>query len=157
MRTRCSERPSRGEPIRTHFCAIALLMVATLPVTAQRRVPKDLTGVRGFNYQSAETIGHAEFWLQYNPSVTERDLDYAVRLQLNQVRVFVPYAAWEMRRASTWAESSLNISMTPTTDPAASRSGSARTVTGTRRPCLWRRKTFASCAPPAIRQFKSSI
>ena len=82
--------------MRIHLCAIAVLVVAaTLPMTAQRRVPKDLSGVRGFNYQSAETIGHAEFWLQYNPSVTERDLDYAARLQLNQVRVFIPYAAWE--------------------------------------------------------------
>jgi len=70
-------------------------MLASLPVAAQRRVPKDLSGVRGFNYQSAETIGHVESWLEYDPAVTERDLDYAKRLQLNQVRVFVPYAAWE--------------------------------------------------------------
>ena len=82
--------------MRIHNCAIAVLIVIlALPVAAQRRVPKDLSGVRGFNYQSAETIGHAEFWMQYNPAVTERDLDYAKRLQLNQVRVFVPYAAWE--------------------------------------------------------------
>ncbi len=82
--------------MRIHNCAITVLIVIlALPVAAQRRVPKDLSGVRGFNYQSAETIGHAEFWMQYNPAVTERDLDYAKRLQLNQVRVFVPYAAWE--------------------------------------------------------------
>ena len=85
--------------MRTYLCAIALLIAAAAqPMIAQRRVPKDLSGVRGFNYQSAETIGHAEFWLQYNPSVTERDLDYAARLQLNQVRVFVPYAAWERNK-----------------------------------------------------------
>jgi hypothetical protein len=73
--------------MRTHLCAIALLIVAaTLQMTAQRRVPKDLSGVRGFNYQSAESIGHAEFWLKYNRSVTDRDLDYAARLQLNQVQ-----------------------------------------------------------------------
>ncbi|HUV71042.1 MAG TPA: hypothetical protein VMW15_15390 [Terracidiphilus sp.] len=81
--------------MRTRRAAIALLIaILALPVAAQRRVPNDLSGTRGFNYQSAETIGHAEFWLQYNPAVTERDLDYAKRLQLNQVRVFVPYAAW---------------------------------------------------------------
>lgn len=85
--------------MRTHNCAIALLIVTlALPAAAQRRVPKDLSGVRGFNYQSAETIGHAEHWLQYNPEVTERDLDYAKRLQLNQVRVFVPYAAWDRNK-----------------------------------------------------------
>jgi hypothetical protein len=82
--------------MRIHTCAIAVLIVIlVLPVAAQRRVPKNLSGVRGFNYQSAETIGHAEFWLQYSPAVTRRDLEYAKRLQLNQVRVFVPYAAWE--------------------------------------------------------------
>jgi hypothetical protein len=76
------------------------MLIATfaLPIAGQRRVPKDLSGVRGFNYQSAESNGHAEFWLQYNPAVTERDLDNAVRLQLNQVRVFVPYAAWERNK-----------------------------------------------------------
>ena len=82
--------------MRTHICAIAVLIATfALPIAAQRRVPKDLSGTRGFNYQSAETIGHVEFWLQYNPEVTKRDLGYARRLQLNQVRVFVPYAAWE--------------------------------------------------------------
>ena len=85
-----------GGPMRIYRFAIAALIAAlALPMAAQRRVPKDLSDTRGFNYQSAETIGHAEFWLQYDPAVTERDLDYAKRLQLNQVRVFVPYAAWE--------------------------------------------------------------
>ena len=64
--------------MRTHRCAIAVLIATlALPMAAQRRVPKDLSGTRGFNYQSAETIGHVEFWLQYNPAVTKRDLDYA--------------------------------------------------------------------------------
>ncbi len=82
-----------------HFATAVLISVLTMSMTAQRRVPKDLSNVRGFNYQSAETIGHAEFWLQYNSVVTRRDLDYAKRLELNQVRIFVPYAAWEKDRA----------------------------------------------------------
>lgn len=82
--------------MRTYKFATGVIALAlALPLAAQRRVPKDLSGVRGFNYQSAESIGHAEHWLQYDPAITERDLDYARRLQLNQVRVFVPYAAWE--------------------------------------------------------------
>ena len=72
--------------------AFALLLAASS--YAQRRVPKDLSGVRGFNYQSAPTTGHTEHWLQYSAAETERDFDFAKRLQLNQVRVFVPYAAW---------------------------------------------------------------
>lgn len=82
--------------MRIDPCAIAALVVMlAMPVAAQRRVPKDLSGVRGFNYQAAESIGHAEHWLHYDPAVTERDLDYARRLDLNQVRIFVPFAAWE--------------------------------------------------------------
>jgi hypothetical protein len=73
---------------------IALVLLAGVPASAQRRIPKDLSGVRGFNYQSAPTTGHTEHWLQYSAKETERDFDYAKRLQLNQVRVFVPYAAW---------------------------------------------------------------
>jgi hypothetical protein len=85
--------------MQTRLIAVAMLIsIFTVPMAAQRRVPKDLSGVRGFNYQSAETIGHAEFWLKYDPAVTERDLDYAKRLQLNQVRVFVPYVAWERNK-----------------------------------------------------------
>ena len=81
--------------IGIHAAAIAgLLLFVSAPASAQRRVPRDLSGVRGFNYQSAPTTGHAEHWLQYNAAETERDLDFAKRLQLNQMRVFVPYAAW---------------------------------------------------------------
>jgi hypothetical protein len=81
--------------------AFAIFVVTlALPLAAQRHVPKDLSGVRGFNYQAAESIGHAEHWLHFDPAVTERDLDYARRLQLNQVRVFVPYAAWERDKES---------------------------------------------------------
>ncbi len=76
--------------------AIAVLITAlAVPMAAQRRVPKDLSGVRGFNYQAAEVAGHDQMWAHYNPAVTERDLDYAKRLQLNQIRVFVPMSAWE--------------------------------------------------------------
>lgn len=85
--------------MRIHeFLILGLISALGVPTAAQRRVPKDLSGVRGFNYQSAEAIGHAEHWLQYNPAITNRDLDYAKRLQLNEVRVFVPYAAWERNR-----------------------------------------------------------
>jgi len=73
---------------------MALVLLAGVSASAQRRVPKDLSGVRGFNYQSAPTTGHAEHWLQYSAAETERDFDFARRLQLNQARVFVPYTAW---------------------------------------------------------------
>jgi hypothetical protein len=61
---------------------------------AQRNIPTDVSKIRGFNYESAPTIGHNEMWLQYSPAETERDMDYAKRLNLNQVRVFLGYAAY---------------------------------------------------------------
>jgi hypothetical protein len=72
----------------------AILLLSGGPAVAQRRIPTDLSGVRGFNYQSAGTATHEEHFLQYSAAETERDLDFARRLQLNQMRVFVPYAAW---------------------------------------------------------------
>ena len=82
-----------------HAAAFAGLLVLSGNHTfAQRRIPKDLSGVRGFNYQSAPTTGHAEHWLQYSAAETERDLDYAQRLQMNQARVFIPYTAWAKDR-----------------------------------------------------------
>ncbi|HUI58275.1 MAG TPA: hypothetical protein VLY04_25050 [Bryobacteraceae bacterium] len=78
-----------------HAAALtAFLLLQAVPAAAQRRIPKDLSGVRGFNYHSAPTTGHAEHWLQYSAAETERDFDFAKRLQLNQVRVFIPYTAW---------------------------------------------------------------
>jgi len=56
--------------------------------------------IRGFNYQSAPTIGHAEHWLLYDPAETERDMDYAKRLNLNQVRVLTPYVAYVRDKAA---------------------------------------------------------
>ena len=44
--------------------------------------------------QSAPTAGHAQHWLEYSAAETERDFDFARRLQLNQARVFIPYSAW---------------------------------------------------------------
>ena len=70
------------------------MLLVSAQTFAQRRIPKDLSAVRGFNYQSAPTTGHAEHWLKYSAAETERDFDYARRLQLNQVRVFIPYTAW---------------------------------------------------------------
>ncbi len=55
----------------------ALLVFPGPPASAQRRTPKDLSGVRGFNYQSAPTTGHAEHWLQYSAAETERDFSIA--------------------------------------------------------------------------------
>jgi hypothetical protein len=64
------------------------------------KVPSDLAGVRGFNYTPSavsDTAGHENafpgFW-SVKSDIVERDLRYAKQLDLNQVRVFIPYSAW---------------------------------------------------------------
>jgi len=59
----------------------------------QKQIP-DVSKIRGFNYQSAAPIGHNEMWLTYSSAETARDMYYAKRLNLNQVRVFLGYAAY---------------------------------------------------------------
>jgi hypothetical protein len=83
--------------MRKHIYAfMVLIWTLVLPAVAQRRVPKDLSGVRGFNYEPGENMG--QLWVRYDPAVTERDFNYAKRLQLNQARVFVPYDTWERNK-----------------------------------------------------------
>ena len=66
----------------------------------QRNIPKDVSTIRGFNYESAPTIGHNEHWLLYDPAETERDMDFAKRLNLNQVRIFLGYTAYLRDKAA---------------------------------------------------------
>jgi len=54
----------------------------------------DLSGIRGANYRSVGAADTTDYWRHYNAAETERDLDYADRLKLNQLRVFVSYQAW---------------------------------------------------------------
>ncbi len=79
---------------------IALLLLAGVPASAQRRVPKELSGVRGFNYMAAGGSGHLAHWQKYSAAETERDLDWSQRLQLNQMRVLIPCQAWAQDKAT---------------------------------------------------------
>jgi hypothetical protein len=78
-----------------------LLCLAMFPMFARATVvPADVSNVRGFNYTtSLDTSigprGHSGLWLKYDAAQVERDLDNARRLQLNSVRVFVAYSAWQ--------------------------------------------------------------
>jgi hypothetical protein len=57
----------------------------------------DLSDIRGFNYTPAgvaQPRHHIDCWVKYDETVIEHDLDLAVRLKLNQVRVFVPYQVY---------------------------------------------------------------
>ncbi len=62
--------------------------------------PTDLSTIRGANYRGAVAANTTDYWLHYNAAETERDLNYADRLQLNQLRVFVNYASWQTNQAA---------------------------------------------------------
>jgi hypothetical protein len=53
----------------------------------------DYSAIRGANYCTAGGH-HLEHWLHYDPKENERDLDYAKKININQVRVFLSYPAY---------------------------------------------------------------
>ncbi len=59
------------------------------------RTPVDTSTIRGANYCYAEYGGHFGMWSNYSPAITERDLNYARRLGINQIRCFISYPAFQ--------------------------------------------------------------
>ena len=80
--------------------ALTMAIFGSAAHAATRNVLADVSTIRGFNYESASTIGHNEMWLQYNPAEAERDMDCAKRLNLNQARVFLGYTAYLRDKAA---------------------------------------------------------
>ena len=62
---------------------------------AAKLTPTDLSTIRGANYRGSDAADTTDYWRHYSAAETQRDLTYADRLRLNQVRVFVNYASWE--------------------------------------------------------------
>jgi len=59
--------------------------------------PRDPSLIRGFNYTPANVAAsrhHIDCWVHYDSATIEFDLNLAKSLNLNQVRVFVPYAVY---------------------------------------------------------------
>jgi hypothetical protein len=59
--------------------------------------PRDPSLIRGFNYTPAGVASprhHVDTWVNYDSAAIEFDLDLAKSLNLNQVRVFVPYTVY---------------------------------------------------------------
>jgi phage tail protein X len=66
----------------------------------EKLTPKDLSTIRGTNYRGARAADTTDYWKTYDPAETDRDLTYADRLKVNQVRVFVSEAAWLADKAA---------------------------------------------------------
>lgn len=83
------------------FFSILILTGCTGP---EKKISKfDFTGprepslIRGFNYTPAGVASprhHIDTWVRYDSAAIEFDLDLAKSLNLNQIRVFVPYAVY---------------------------------------------------------------
>lgn len=54
----------------------------------------DLVDVRGAIYVPARAYNLYQMWRDYDPEVTERDLEYATDVNLNAVRTWLSYEAW---------------------------------------------------------------
>jgi hypothetical protein len=85
---------------------IIFIMVGILGLQAQnqnaRVVLKDLSDIRGFNYTPANVaspLHHIDTWVKYDKAIIEHDLDLARQLNLNQVRVLVPYQVYAKDKA----------------------------------------------------------
>ena len=82
-------------PARKFVVLTPLLAATILPATAvAANILMDLAKIRGANYRAAGAKDTTDHWLHYKPAETGRDLDYARRLNLNQIRIFVSYEAW---------------------------------------------------------------
>lgn len=77
---------------------LTFTLALTLSSTAMAAAPKDLSGVRGFNYTPASVTNEA-LYMQYSDEEVNRDFGYARSLNLNQARIFARYSEWKQDRA----------------------------------------------------------
>ena len=90
-----------------NFIVTSLLLFALVQIvfagSNKKNSKFDFTGsndpslIRGFNYTPANAVSphhHTDMWINYDSATTVFDLNLAKSLSLNQVRVFVPYAAF---------------------------------------------------------------
>jgi hypothetical protein len=81
------------------LCGCSITHAPNPSVNRTKLTPADLSTIRGSNYRGAGATNTTDYWLHYNAAETERDLGYADRLRLNQLRVFVNYASWQADKA----------------------------------------------------------
>lgn len=68
-----------------HLAALVLALQA----------PPDLSRIRGANYIPSYASTSVKIWHDYRPDVINRELDYARRLNLNSLRVYLQYVVYE--------------------------------------------------------------
>ena len=82
-------------PVVLALAGCARTLAANVSTRTAKLTPADLSTIRGANYRGSAATNTSDYWLHYSTAETERDLTYADRLKLNQLRVFVNYASWQ--------------------------------------------------------------
>ena len=86
-----------------YFLFVCILMLTGCKGTDKKISRFDFTGsgdpslIRGFNYTPANVASprhHVDCWVHYDSATIEFDMDLAKSINLNQVRVFVPYTVY---------------------------------------------------------------
>ena len=62
------------------------------------RTPVDCSTIRGANYCYAEYGDHSGMWDNYSEEITERDLGFAQKIGINQIRCFITYQPYQRDR-----------------------------------------------------------
>jgi len=61
-------------------------------------VGDDFSWVRGANYVASYALNDVAMWKDYDPNAIDRELEFASRLRINSVRVFLQYLVYELDR-----------------------------------------------------------
>ena len=89
--------------IMSNTLFLCILILAGCNGTSKKNAKFDFTGtkdpslIRGFNYTPANVASprhHVDCWIHYDSATIKFDLDLAKSLNLNQVRVFVPFSVY---------------------------------------------------------------
>ncbi|MBQ6679606.1 MAG: hypothetical protein IJM76_06235 [Lachnospiraceae bacterium] len=59
--------------------------------------------IKGVNFIPSYCYGYIEIWQNYREQAIRRELDYAVRIGINSVRIFMSTAQWQVRREESFA------------------------------------------------------
>jgi len=86
----------------TAFIPVILVLTGSVGARAQSSPNSDFiatnySAIRGVNFCAPEGH-HLEHWLHYNARDEERYLDYAKKINVNQIRVFLSRAAYETNK-----------------------------------------------------------
>ena len=87
--------------------ASVVLAFGAMRCPAQSTLPAgqdDFSWMRGANYVPSYARNDVQMWLDYDSSVIDRELEYAKRLKLNTVRVFLNQLVFEKQPAKFLAD-----------------------------------------------------